>query len=107
MLLGKFIMKDFEKGAKRKCPACSTLFFDFNNSPIICPNCGTEVTSLLTNVSKRGRPPKNAKPDTTVPVNTEEEDIKIEEIPAEDTEIADIENDEPVEEIVEVPKEED
>ncbi|MAZ07015.1 MAG: hypothetical protein CMM99_00905 [Rickettsiales bacterium] len=100
-------MKDFEKGAKRKCPACSTLFFDFNNSPIICPNCGTEVTSLLTNVSKRGRPPKNAKPDTPVPENAAEEDVKIEEIPVEDTEIADIENDEPVEEIVEVPKEED
>ena len=60
-------MKDFEKGAKRKCPACSTLFFDFNNSPIICPNCGTEVTSLLTNVSKRGRPPKVAKADASVP----------------------------------------
>ena len=51
-------MEDFEKGAKRKCTQCSTLFFDFGKFPIICPNCGYELTSLLTNVSKRGRPPK-------------------------------------------------
>ena len=109
-------MKDFEKGAKRKCPACSTLFFDFNKSPIICPNCGTEVTSLLTNVSKRGRPPKNAKPDVALQENATEPDLKVDDISVEDneiadiegdTEIADIENDDPVEEIVEVPKEEE
>ena len=51
-------MEDFDKGAKRKCTSCSTLFFDFGKSPIICPNCGVTVSSLLTNVSKRGRPPK-------------------------------------------------
>ena len=109
-------MKDFEKGAKRKCPACSTLFFDFNNSPIICPNCGTEVTSLLTNVSKRGRPPKNSKPDAALPENTVQPNPNVDEMSVEDdeianiegdTEITDIENDEPVEEIVEVPKEEE
>ena len=83
-------MKDFEKGAKRKCPACSTLFFDFNKSPIICPNCGTEVTSLLTNVSKRGRPPKNAKPDVALQENATEPDLKVDEISVEDNEIADI-----------------
>ena len=51
-------MEDFVKGAKRKCTQCSTLFFDFGKFPIVCPNCGYELTSLLTNVSKRGRPPK-------------------------------------------------
>ncbi len=108
MLVGKFIMKDFKKGAKRKCPACSTLFFDFNKAPIICPNCGTEVTSLLTNVSKRGRPPKNVKPDaTTIPETNSDEEIKIDEIEVDEAEIVDIENDESVEEIVEVPKEEE
>jgi len=30
-------MEDFEKGAKRKCTQCSTLFFDFGKFPIICP----------------------------------------------------------------------
>ena len=56
-------MEDFDKGAKRKCTSCSTLFFDFGKSPIICPNCGVTVSSLLTNVSKRGRPPKVNKDD--------------------------------------------
>ena len=65
-------MEDFVKGAKRKCTQCSTLFFDFGKFPIICPNCGYELTSLLTNVSKRGRPPKNTKPEETI----EEKEIK-------------------------------
>ena len=54
-------MEDFDKGAKRKCTSCSVLFFDFGKSPIICPSCGATVSSLLTNVSKRGRPPKALK----------------------------------------------
>ena len=69
-------MEDFVKGAKRKCTQCSTLFFDFGKFPIVCPNCGYELTSLLTNVSKRGRPPKNVKPEET----NEEKEIKIDEI---------------------------
>ena len=48
---------DFEKGTKRKCASCSTMFYDFNKNPIICPACGAEV-SLRTNVTKRGRPSK-------------------------------------------------
>ena len=74
-------MEKFDKGAKRKCTKCSTLFFDFGKYPIVCPNCGADVNSLLTNVSRRGRPPKNPKP-----VNTEEtKDIQIEEIVVEET----------------------
>ena len=45
-------MEEFDKGAKRKCTSCSTLFFDFGKFPIICPNCGATVSTLLTNVSK-------------------------------------------------------
>ena len=45
------------RGTKRKCVSCGTLFFDLDKMPIICPHCGASV-SLLTNVSKRGRPPK-------------------------------------------------
>ena len=66
-------MEDFEKGAKRKGTQCSTLFFDFGKFPTICPNCGYELTSLLTNVSKRGRPPKKSVPE----VITEEKEIKL------------------------------
>ena len=100
-------MEDFEKGAKRKCTQCSTLFFDFGKFPIVCPNCGYELTSLLTNVSKRGRPPKNVKPENT----TEEKEVKIEEIdeieedesitpPVED-------DDDSVEDIIEIEKQEE
>ena len=64
-------MEDFDKGAKRKCTSCSTLFFDFGKSPIICPNCGVTVSSLLTNVSKRGRPPKVNKDDSPSPESNE------------------------------------
>lgn len=55
---------DFEKGTKRKCVSCSTLFYDFNKLPLICPNCGAEV-NMLTNISKRGRPPKLNKNDVS------------------------------------------
>ena len=96
-------MEDFEKGAKRKCTQCGILFFDFSKTPIICPSCGLEVNSLLTNVSKRGRPPKVAK----VEEKNDEEDMKIEEIDvAEDIEDVNS-DDEPVEEIIEIEKEED
>ena len=68
-------MEDFDKGAKRKCTSCSTLFFDFGKSPIICPNCGVTVSSLLTNVSKRGRPPKVNKDDNQSPESDEKIDV--------------------------------
>ncbi len=94
-------MEKFEKGAKRKCTKCNTLFFDFGKYPIVCPNCGADVNSLLTNVSRRGRPPKNPKP-----VEVEDtKDIKIEEIEVQETS-DDVENDESnVDEIVEIERE--
>tara|TARA_B100000963_G_C22268040_1_gene511492 strand:- start:227 stop:529 length:303 start_codon:yes stop_codon:yes gene_type:complete len=100
-------MEDFEKGAKRKCTQCSTLFFDFGKFPIVCPNCGYELTSLLTNVSKRGRPPKNVKPENT----TEQKEVKIEEIDEieEDESInTSVEDDDDsVEDIIEIEKQEE
>tara|TARA_B100000963_G_C22318780_1_gene533366 strand:+ start:286 stop:591 length:306 start_codon:yes stop_codon:yes gene_type:complete len=100
-------MENFEKGSKRKCTKCSTLFFDFGKHPIICPACGADVNSLLTNVSRRGRPPKNSKPDET----EQNKEIKMDEI-----EVAengqDIDSDESnvedeVEDIVEIDREEE
>ena len=98
-------MEDFEKGAKRKCTQCSTLFFDFGKFPIICPNCGYELTSLLTNVSKRGRPPKNVKPDES----TEEKEIKIDQIEEDEdiTNSVDDDDDDSVEDIVEIERKEE
>ena len=50
-------LNNIDKGTKRKCTNCGTLFFDFNKTPLICPHCGSDV-KMLTNISKRGRPPK-------------------------------------------------
>ena len=94
-------MEDIEKGAKRECTQCSTLFFDFGKSPIVCPNCGYELTSLLTNVSKRGRPPKSAKIQAT-PVENE---IEIEQIEVEEN-IQDDSDDDSVEDMIEIDRKE-
>ena len=99
-------MEDFEKGAKRKCTQCSTLFFDFGKFPIICPNCGYELTSLLTNVSKRGRPPKK-------PVSAEtkeEKEIKIDVIDNDqsiETSVDDNDDDDSVENMIDIEREEE
>ena len=74
-------MEKFDKGAKRKCTKCNTLFFDFEKYPIVCPNCGADVNSLLTNVSRRGRPPKILKTED----NQETKDMEIADIEVEDT----------------------
>ena len=98
-------MEKFDKGAKRKCTKCNTLFFDFEKYPIVCPNCGADVTSLLTNVSRRGRPPKILKPED----NQETKDVEIEDIEVEDsTSAEEVDSDESnVDEIVEIERETD
>lgn len=32
-------MSDESWGIKRICASCGTKFYDFNKSPIVCPNC--------------------------------------------------------------------
>ncbi len=91
-------MEEIEKGAKRKCTQCSTLFFDFGKSPIVCPNCGADVNSLLTNVSKRGRPPKPTKPQEP----SQESEIKIDEIEVQENIEDDVNDDDSVEDILEI-----
>ena len=98
-------MEKFDKGAKRKCAKCNTLFFDFEKYPIVCPNCGADVTSLLTNVTRRGRPPKILKPED----NQETKEIEIADIEVEDsTSAEEVDSDESnVDEIVEIERETD
>ena len=73
-------MENSEKGAKRKCTKCGTLFFDFGKFPLTCPACGAELNSLLTNISKRGRPPKTTQTEVvSKDKNLEIEDIAVEE----------------------------
>ncbi len=98
-------MEKFDKGAKRKCTKCNTLFFDFEKYPIVCPNCGADVNSLLTNVSRRGRPPKISKPED----NQETKDMEIQDIETDDsTNDEEIDQDESnVDDIVEIERETD
>ena len=96
-------MEEIEKGAKRKCTQCSTLFFDFGKSPIVCPNCGADVNSLLTNVSKRGRPPKAAK----VQQAPQDSEIEIEEIEVQENIEDHVNDDDSVEEIIEIDRKEE
>ena len=96
---------DFEKGTKRKCASCSCLFYDFNKTPIICPSCGSEV-SMLTNVTKRGRPSKASKAEATSKESKDE--LKLDEIEvSDDTLVSDEvieDDDENVESIIEIDK---
>ncbi len=94
-------MENIEKGAKRKCSKCGTLFFDFGRYPLTCPNCGADVNSLLTNVSKRGRPPKNSKPE----IVEETKDLKIDEIEVEEVNEEDDTEESNVDDIVEIERE--
>ena len=97
-------MEKFDKGAKRKCTKCNTLFFDFGKYPIVCPNCGADVNSLLTNVSRRGRPPKVLKPED----NQESKDTEIQDIEEEDTPNSEVDPEESnVDDIVEIEREAD
>ena len=104
-------MEDFDKGAKRKCTSCSTLFFDFGKSPIICPNCGVTVSTLLTNVSKRGRPPKVNKDDNLSPESNEKIDATKEKNDADSEVDVDLElddgDDDSVEDVIEIKRDED
>ena len=68
--------KQFERGSKRKCASCQTLFYDLGKFPIICPSCGASV-ALQTNVTKRGRPPKVQKSGNPEIIKEEEKDLII------------------------------
>ena len=102
---------DFEKGTKRKCASCSTLFYDFDKQPLICPNCGAEV-NMLTNVSKRGRPPKSAKVEENLTNSqNKKNELDIEGLEAEEETIIPEEviddDDENVENIIQIDKDKD
>ena len=104
-------MEDFDKGAKRKCTSCSTLFFDFGKSPIICPSCVVTVSTLLTNVSKRGRPPKVNKVDNLSPESNEKIDATKEKNDTDSEVDVDLELDDgdedSVEDVIEIKRDED
>jgi uncharacterized protein (TIGR02300 family) len=48
-------MNEIELGVKRRCVGCSTKFYDFFKSPIICPKCGAEFDPEQLLKSRKGR----------------------------------------------------
>ncbi len=48
-------MTEIELGVKRRCISCSTKFYDFLRSPIMCPNCGAEFDPEQLLKSRKGR----------------------------------------------------
>ena len=44
-----------EWGVKRICSSCGTKYYDFNNSPIICPSCKTEFDPDVYLKSRKGK----------------------------------------------------
>ena len=44
-----------EWGVKRICSACGTKYYDFNNSPIICPSCNIEFDPDVYLKSRKGK----------------------------------------------------
>jgi len=48
-------MSKIELGVKRRCVSCSTKFYDFFKTPILCPNCGTEFDPDQLLKSRKGR----------------------------------------------------
>jgi uncharacterized protein (TIGR02300 family) len=89
-----------ELGNKHHCPQCGTKFFDLNRSPVICPKCGA-VQQVASSRAVRPAPPEKeevmAEPGVElVPLDEVEaveaaletvadEDVEIEDEPADDT----------------------
>ena len=51
-----------EWGAKRICQSCAIKFYDFDRSPIVCPQCSAKFDPESLLKSRRTRPPASAKP---------------------------------------------
>ncbi len=97
-----------EWGVKRVCPSCSTRFYDLQNDPMTCPNCGTVFTldSLTAGKPKAPRaekvkpePEVEDLPDIEADGNSTEDDLDDEILEDDDDnvdleEIADVSSDE-------------
>ncbi|HWL69978.1 MAG TPA: TIGR02300 family protein [Geminicoccus sp.] len=49
-----------EWGAKRICLNCGARFYDLNNSPIVCPSCGTPYDVEVASRVRKARPARAA-----------------------------------------------
>ena len=69
-------MVSAELGQKRRCFSCGMKFYDFNKSPITCPECGSEFDPENLLKSRRGKSAVKAtvvKPDAAAEDDLENE----------------------------------
>ncbi|MDC0564530.1 TIGR02300 family protein [Alphaproteobacteria bacterium] len=69
-------MVSAELGQKRRCFSCGIKFYDFNKSPITCPECGSEFDPENLLKSRRGKSAVKAavvKPDAATEDDLEDE----------------------------------
>ena len=69
-------MVSAELGQKRRCFSCGMKFYDFNKSPITCPECGSEFDPENLLKSRRGKSAVRAavvKPDAAAEDDLEDE----------------------------------
>ena len=78
-------MVSAELGQKRRCFSCGMKFYDFNKSPIICPECGSEFDPENLLKSRRGKSTTKA---AAVKPDAAEEDVLEDEAETKDDEFA-------------------
>ena len=74
-------MSKKEWGIKRICPSCGIKYYDFNKSPIVCPECNFEFDPDLLLKSRKGRTVLNkveeVAPESNTSSKTENEEIDV------------------------------
>ena len=72
-------MSKKEWGIKRICPSCGIKYYDFNKSPIVCPECNFEFDPDLLLKSRKGRTISNkveeVAPESNTSSKTKDEEI--------------------------------
>ncbi len=105
-------MAKAEWGVKRACPKCEERFYDLNNDPATCPNCGNvfEIASLYQSDirANTSEAKKEEKEDSFDPLEgddliEDDEDIAVDDELLEE----DDDNTVSIEEIADVPAEDD
>ena len=76
-----------EWGVKRICSSCGTKYYDFNNSPIICPSCNMQFDPDVYLKSRKG---KSFSPKVVVDNNDDIEVETDEEVVSDDDPILEI-----------------
>jgi uncharacterized protein (TIGR02300 family) len=72
-----------ELGTKRLCGGCGAKFYDLNNTPIVCPKCGTVYEIAPATRPRGGDAVKAGVPEEAAPLAAEADFVSLEEADAE------------------------